>query len=88
MEQVVIYTTATCCYCERAKAWLTERGIPYREVDLTDDDEGRRHLVERAGGQRTVPQIFVGDVHIGGCTDLVALDRAGGFTPLLTPKGA
>jgi glutaredoxin 3 len=88
MEQVVIYTTGTCGYCQRAKAWLGERGIPYREVDVSGDDEARAQLVERAGGQRTVPQIFVGAVHVGGYSDLVALDRAGGFTPLLNPSGA
>ena len=88
MEQVVIYTTGTCGYCQRAKVWLDERGVPYREIDVTGDDEARARLVERAGGLRTVPQIFVGEVHVGGYSDLVALDRAGRFTPLLNPPGA
>jgi len=87
MDQVVIYTTGTCGYCQRAKAWLAERGVPYREIDVSDDDQVRQELVARTG-RRTVPQIFVGEVHVGGYTDLVALDRAGGFTPLLNSAGA
>jgi len=83
MQNVVVYTTTACSFCRSAKAWLTARGVPYREVDVTGDDVARQALVERSGGQRTVPQIFVGDVHVGGYTDLVALDAAGNFTPLL-----
>jgi glutaredoxin 3 len=56
-------------------------------VDVTGDDAARAALVERSGGQRTVPQIFVGDVHVGGFSDLVALDAAGKFTPLLNAEG-
>jgi glutaredoxin 3 len=83
MPTVVIYTTASCAYCELAKAWLTARSVPYREVDVSGNDAERAALVERSGGMRTVPQIFVGNVHVGGYTDLLALDRAGQFTPLL-----
>jgi glutaredoxin 3 len=88
MQPVVIYTTTYCGYCQRAKAWFTAHGVSYREVDVTDDDAERASLVERSGGQRTVPQIFVGDVHVGGFSDLVALDAAGKFTPLLEASGA
>ncbi len=83
MQPVVIYTTSHCGYCRSAKAWFAARGLPYREVDVTSDDAARTTLVERSGGQRTVPQIFVGEVHVGGYSDLVALDAAGKFTPLL-----
>jgi glutaredoxin 3 len=83
MQPVVIYTTTHCGYCRSAKAWFSAHGVSYREVDVTGDDEARATLVERSGGQRTVPQIFVGEVHVGGYSDLVALDSAGKFTPLL-----
>ncbi len=88
MQPVVVYTTTYCGYCRSAKAWLTERGVAYTEVDVTHDDAARQALVERSGGQRTVPQIFVGDVHVGGYSDLVALDAAGKFTPLLEAPAA
>ncbi len=83
MQPVVIYTTTHCGYCRSAKAWFDARGVSFREVDVTGDDEARQTLVERSGGQRTVPQIFVGEVHVGGYSDLVALDAAGKFTALL-----
>ena len=83
MQNVVVYTTTSCPCCRSAKAWLATRGVPYQEVDVTGDDAARHVLVERSGGQRTVPQIFVGGVHVGGYTDLIALDAAGKFTPLL-----
>jgi len=84
MAAVTIYTTTSCVFCLRAKEFLRSRGVPYREVDVSGDDEARARLIEQANGQRTVPQIFVGDLHVGGYTDLVALDRAGKFQPLLT----
>ncbi len=83
MQPVVLYTTTSCGYCRCAKAWFSARGVPYREVDVTGDEAARAALVERSGGQRTVPQIFVGETHVGGYSDLVALDAAGKFTPLL-----
>ncbi len=83
MQNVVVYTTTSCSFCRSAKAWLTARGVPYQEVDVTGDDAARQGLVERSGGHRTVPQIFVGGLHVGGYTDLIALDAAGKFTPLL-----
>ena len=82
---VTIYTTASCVFCLRAKEYLRSRGIAYEEVDVTGDETARALLVERANGKRTVPQIFVGKVHVGGYTDLVALDREGKFRPLLSP---
>jgi len=84
MTAVTIYTTESCVFCLRAKEYLSSKGIAYEEVDVTGDETARTLLVERANGKRTVPQIFVGKVHVGGYTDLVALDREGKFQPLLS----
>jgi glutaredoxin 3 len=83
-SSVTIYTTLSCVFCIRAKEYLRSKGVAYEEVDVTGDAGARARLVERANGQRTVPQIFVGEVHVGGYTDLVALDRQGMFQPLLS----
>ena len=83
MTAVTIYTTVSCVFCLRAKEYLRSKGVAYEEVDVSGDEEARARLVERSDGQRTVPQIFVGEVHVGGYTDLVALDRQGKFQPLL-----
>ena len=83
MTAVTIYTTESCVFCLRAKDYLRSRGVAYEEVDVTGDDAARAQLVERSSGRRTVPQIFVGDVHVGGYTDLVQLDGEGKFQPLL-----
>jgi glutaredoxin 3 len=83
MHAVTIYTTRSCVFCLRAKDYLRSRGVTYEEVDVTGDDVARARLVERSSGRRTVPQIFVGDVHVGGYTDLVQLDGEGKFRPLL-----
>lgn len=82
-SSVTIYTTTSCVFCLRAKDYLRSKGVAYEEVDVTGDAGARSWLVERSNGQRTVPQIFVGEVHVGGYTDLVALDREGKFRPLL-----
>ena len=82
MKSATIYSTDWCPYCKNAKTFLTQKGVPWKEIDLTDDDAGREALVERTG-RRTVPQIFVGDVHIGGYDDLRALDKSGGLMPLV-----
>ena len=86
MSAVTIYTTESCVFCLRAKEYLRSKGVAYDEVDVTGDETARALLVERANGKRTVPQIFVGKVHVGGYTDLVALDREGKFQPLLSPS--
>ena len=75
MKSVKIYTTTYCGYCVRAKDLLKRKGVSYEEVDVSGDDDARAQLVERSGGQRTVPQIFIGDTHVGGYTDLAQLDR-------------
>lgn len=80
--KVVIYTTTYCGYCNAAKMFFRSKGVAYEEIDLTGDDEGRDALRERTK-RNTVPQIFVGDRHIGGYDDMRALDRAGGFMPLV-----
>jgi glutaredoxin 3 len=80
---VTIYTTRSCVFCIRAKDYLRAKGVAYEEVDVTGDDDARRRLVEQSHGRRTVPQIFVGDVHVGGYTDLVRLDGEGKLQPLL-----
>lgn len=82
--KVLMYATAVCPYCVRAEALLRQRGVTEIEkvrVDL--EPERRDEMLARSGGRRTVPQIFIGDTHVGGCDDLVALDRAGGLAPLL-----
>lgn len=85
MAEIVVYSTRVCPYCVAAKRYLREvKGVPLREVDLTDDWAGRDALIQRTG-RRTVPQIFIGDVHVGGYDDLRALDAAGGLDGLLRP---
>jgi len=83
MAQVTIYTTGFCPYCHAAKAFLNKKGIAYEEIDVSYDPEGRKLMTAKANGRRTVPQIFVGGVHVGGFDDLYDLDRRGGFDPLL-----
>lgn len=83
MKNVQIFTTNYCPYCLRAKDLLKKKNIEFQEIDLTLDDEGRIALVEKSGGRKTVPQIFIGDFHVGGCDDLYALDQAGKLDELL-----
>ena len=83
MKPVKIYTTTYCGYCVRAKDLLTRKGVKYEEVDVTGDDDMRTKLVEMSGGQRTVPQIFIGDDHVGGYSDLARLDSEGRLDPML-----
>lgn len=80
---VTIYTTKTCPFCARAKGLLTEKAVRFDEIDVGADPALRAKMTQRAGGRRTVPQIFVGQHHVGGCDDLYALDMAGKLDPLL-----
>ena len=80
---VEIYTKWGCPYCYRAKAILEEKGVSLTEYDVTMGGPKRAEMHERAPGASTVPQIFIGGRHIGGCDDLMALDRQGGLDPLL-----
>lgn len=83
---ITIYTTELCPYCRRAKALLDEKRAAYTEVDVTYDAAQRARMMERSAGRRTVPQIFIGATHIGGCDDLYALDARGGLDPLIGMK--
>ena len=83
MPKVTVYTKAWCPYCRDATALLARKGVDFAEVDIGKEPERRGELVERAGGRRTVPHIFVGATHVGGCDDLYALDAQGGLDPLL-----
>jgi glutaredoxin 3 len=83
MKPVKIYTTTYCGFCRRAKDLLTKKGVPYEEIDVTTDDSMRAKLVEMSGGQRTVPQIWIGETHVGGYSDMAMLDTQGKLDPLL-----
>ena len=82
MKKVEIYTTQWCPYCDAAKSLLQKKGVDYEEVDA-DDADIRMAMVQRAHGRRTVPQIFVGETHVGGYDDMAALERRGQLDPLL-----
>lgn len=83
MCPVEIYTTPICPYCHAAKRLLDRKGVRYREIDVSRDPNLRAAMTQRAHGRRTVPQIFIGDTHVGGSDDLHALDHAGKLDPLL-----
>lgn len=83
MKDVEIYTTPTCGFCHAAKRLLTSKGAAFVEISVAGDPGRRQEMMERSGGRYTVPQIFIGDVHVGGCDDLYALERAGKLDPLL-----
>ncbi len=83
MNGVVVYSGRFCPYCHAAKRLLSARGVAFEEIDVGLHPERRAEMIERAGGRRTVPQIFVGDHHVGGCDDLYALDRDGALDALL-----
>jgi glutaredoxin 3 len=84
MPPVQIYTTRFCPYCVAAKTLLKRKGVAYDEIDVGSAIERREEMVQRANGRMTVPQIFIGDVHVGGNDDLQALERAGKLDALLT----
>ncbi len=83
MKTIEIYTTPFCGYCLAAKRLLTEKGVTFTEIDVSRDPEQRQIMLARANGGYTVPQIFVGDTHIGGYDELSTLDRQGKLDPLL-----
>ena len=83
MSEVTIYTKAYCPYCVRAKSVLDNKGVVYQEIRIDEQPELRPQMIERASGRSTVPQIFIGTAHIGGCDDMLALDAAGKLDPLL-----
>jgi glutaredoxin 3 len=83
MQTVKMYTTAVCPYCVRAKQLLKSKGVAHIEEIRIDLDPAQRDLMMQSTGRRTVPQIYVGETHVGGCDDLMALDAKGGLLPLL-----
>lgn len=83
MSNVVVYSSANCPYCVRAKELLAKKGIEFQEIRVDLDPKEREIMMERSG-RRTVPQIFIDDQHIGGCDDLYALDKSGVLTKLLS----
>lgn len=84
MAQVTIYTKAYCPYCVRAKALLGQKGVRFDEIKIDEQPELRPAMIERANGRTTVPQIFIGDTHVGGCDDLFALENAGTLNSMLS----
>jgi len=83
MNEVTIYTTQSCPYCVRAKSLLKKKGVAFQEIDVSMDHALRQEMTLRAGGARTVPQIFINGQHVGGSDDLAALDQAGKLDALL-----
>ncbi len=83
MANVEIYTWTTCPYCIKAKGLLNRKGVEFTEYNITGDDDARAKMVERTGGPKSVPQIFINDVHYGGCDDLHALDAEGKLDVIL-----
>lgn len=83
MQPIEIYTSPLCGFCHAAKRLLKAKGASFTEIDITRQPQRRAEMMQRAKGGRTVPQIFVGDTHVGGCDELYALDRAGKLDALL-----
>ena len=81
---IVVYSTGWCPYCVRARALLERKGLPFREIKVDEDPAEREAMLARSGGRRTVPQIFIGDHHVGGFDELYALDKAGKLDELTT----
>ncbi len=83
MPKVTIYTTPFCPYCHSAKALLKRKNVEFSEIDVSYDPQERQRMLARAQGRRTVPQIFIGETHVGGSEELHALERQGKLDPLL-----
>jgi glutaredoxin 3 len=84
MKPVRMYTTPICPYCVRAKSLLKKKGVEVEEVDVLMDADAREEMESKTGGARSVPQIFIGDTHVGGCDELYALEKDGKLDSLLT----
>ena len=84
--EIVMYSTGWCPYCVRARALLERKGLEFREIKIDEDPAERDAMLARSGGRRTVPQIFVGDHHVGGFDDLYALEKAGKLDELISTK--
>jgi len=83
MSEVTVYTRGWCPYCTAAKELLAGKGAAFREIDIERQSGARAEMIARAGGRSSVPQIFIGERHVGGCDDLYALDRRGELDALL-----
>jgi glutaredoxin 3 len=83
VARVLMYCTAACPFCQSAERLLAEKGAQVEKVRVDLEPERRSEMVQKSGGRRTVPQIWIGEQHVGGCDDLYALDRKGGLDPLL-----
>ena len=83
MKPVEIYTSPLCGFCHAAKRLLTQKGVSFAEIDIAQQPNKRQEMMQRANGRHTVPQIFIGTTHVGGCDELYALDRAGKLDPVL-----
>lgn len=83
MNDVVIYTRKMCGFCTAAKRLFSDKGVGFRECDATFDPGLRSEMIQRSNGGSTFPQIFIGDYHVGGCDDLMALERSGKLDPML-----
>jgi glutaredoxin 3 len=83
MQPVEIYTSPLCGFCHAAKRLLKQKNVTFTEIDVLSNPDRKPEMIKRANGGRTVPQIFVGEIHVGGCDDLMALERAGKLDPLL-----
>ena len=82
---IVMYSTAWCGYCRQARSLLEHKGVAFHEIRVDEEASQREAMRQRSGGRRTVPQIFIGEQHIGGYDDLATLERAGKLDPLLAP---
>jgi glutaredoxin 3 len=85
MANITIYTTRTCGFCYAAKSLLTKKGLRFDEIDVSADPAERQRMMLRTNGRRSVPQIFIGETHVGGNEDLYELERRGGLDQLLMP---
>ena len=82
--EIIMYSTAFCGYCQRARGLLERKGVSFREIKVDEDAGERDIMLKRSGGRRTVPQIFIGERHVGGYDDLAALERSGELDALLS----
>ncbi len=83
MADVVVYSSGFCPYCQWAKRMLGEKGVAFKEIRIDQEQGAKEEMLSKSNGQMTVPQIFVGDTHVGGYTDMVALDKEGKLDPLI-----
>ncbi len=83
MATVIMYKTPVCPYCVRAKALLERKGVAVQEIDITGSPDLMREMLEKSGGRKTVPQIFINDIHVGGCDDLHDLEHQGKLDDML-----